>query len=334
MCSIPRRRLRRPRCIPAITLAIVLAFCSSVLLILGCIPLVAARIIPTTRAGVEDGASRHNNNWAVLVCTSRFWFNYRHVANTLSVYHTIRRLGIPDSNIVLMLADDMPCNARNPFPAGVYNSKDHELNLYEGDVEVDYRGEEVSVESFLRLLTGRTLPGTPPSKMLATDEHSNVLIYMNGHGGDQFLKFHDMEEVSSHDLGGALREMELKKRYHRVPFMVDTCQAMTLFDEITSPEVLCIGSSVRGENSYAKGSDTTIGLSLMDRFTSAMLDFFQAAMAKEDPSVTRVRQFDGMAPVTLPDYVTLGALMNSLRSKSLLSTPTVELKGWTGPPLN
>ena len=39
----------------------------------------------------------------------------------------------------------------------------------------------------------------------------------------------------------------------QVPFMVDTCQAMTLFDEITSPEVLCIGSSVRGENSYAKG---------------------------------------------------------------------------------
>lgn len=26
-------------------------------------------------------------------------------------------------------------------------------------------GEEVSVESFLRLLTGRTLPGTPPSKV-------------------------------------------------------------------------------------------------------------------------------------------------------------------------
>ncbi|CAN0473341.1 unnamed protein product [Ascophyllum nodosum] len=250
-------------------------------------------------------ANRHR------VCTSRFWFNYRHVANTLSVYHTVRRLGIPDSNIVLMLADDMPCNARNPFPAGVYNSKDHELNLYEGDVEVDYRGEEVSVESFLRLLTGRTLPGPPPSKMLATNEHSNVLIYMNGHGGDQFLKFHDMEEVSSHDLGGALREMELKKRYHRVLFMVDTCQAMTLFDEITSPEVLCIGSSVRGENSYAKGSDTTIGLSLMDRFTSAMLDFFQAAMAKEDPSVTRVRQFDGMAPVTLPDYVSQVCLGNS-----------------------
>lgn len=30
------------------------------------------------------------------VCTSRFWFNYRHVANTLSMYRSVKRLGIPD----------------------------------------------------------------------------------------------------------------------------------------------------------------------------------------------------------------------------------------------
>ena len=29
------------------------------------------------------------------------------------------RLGIPDSNILLMLADDMACNARNPYPGRV-----------------------------------------------------------------------------------------------------------------------------------------------------------------------------------------------------------------------
>ena len=37
----------------------------------------------------------HTNNWAVLVDTSRFWFNYRHVANVLSVYRSVKRLGIP-----------------------------------------------------------------------------------------------------------------------------------------------------------------------------------------------------------------------------------------------
>lgn len=35
------------------------------------------------------------------------WFNYRHIANTLSMYRTVKRLGIPDSNIILMLADDV-----------------------------------------------------------------------------------------------------------------------------------------------------------------------------------------------------------------------------------
>lgn len=39
---------------------------------------------------------RHTNNWAVIVDTSRFWFNYRHAANVLSIYRSVKRLGIPD----------------------------------------------------------------------------------------------------------------------------------------------------------------------------------------------------------------------------------------------
>uniref|UniRef100_A0A8C9AYY8 Uncharacterized protein n=1 Tax=Phocoena sinus TaxID=42100 RepID=A0A8C9AYY8_PHOSS len=40
--------------------------------------------------------SDHKNNWAVLACTSQFWFNYQHVTNILYVYRTIKRLGVPD----------------------------------------------------------------------------------------------------------------------------------------------------------------------------------------------------------------------------------------------
>ena len=70
-----------------------------------------------------DNARGHTNNWAVLVDTSRFWFNYRHVANVLSIYRSVKRLGIPDSNIILMVADDMACNPRNPRPATVFNNE-------------------------------------------------------------------------------------------------------------------------------------------------------------------------------------------------------------------
>jgi glycosylphosphatidylinositol transamidase (GPIT) subunit GPI8 len=55
----------------------------------------------------------------------------------------------------MMLADDAACNARNAFPAAVYASAGRKLDLYGEGIEVDYRGYEVTVESFLRLLTGK-----------------------------------------------------------------------------------------------------------------------------------------------------------------------------------
>src|SRR5690349_16637822 len=97
----------------------------------------------------------HTSNWAVLVSTSRFWFNYRHLANVLSLYRTVKRLGIPDSQIILMLPDDMACNPRNAFPGTVFNNADRGLDLYGDNIEVDYRGYEVTVENFIRLMTDR-----------------------------------------------------------------------------------------------------------------------------------------------------------------------------------
>jgi phosphatidylinositol glycan class K len=53
-----------------------------------------------------------------------------------------------------MLADDVSCNARNKFPGTVYSNSRRSLDLYGENIEVDYRGYEVTVENFLRLLTG------------------------------------------------------------------------------------------------------------------------------------------------------------------------------------
>lgn len=63
------------------------------------------------------------------------------------------------------------------------------------------------MENFVHLLTGRLPPGTPRSKQLRTDEGSNVLVYLTGHGGDGFLKFQDSEEVTSQELANAVEQM-------------------------------------------------------------------------------------------------------------------------------
>lgn len=73
----------------------------------------------------------------------------------------MKRLGIPDSQIILMLADDVACNPRNPFAGTVYSNADRKTDLYGERIEVDYKGEEVNVENFLRLLSGAFCPASP-----------------------------------------------------------------------------------------------------------------------------------------------------------------------------
>ncbi|KAL5566909.1 hypothetical protein UlMin_030073 [Ulmus minor] len=236
---------------------------------IGCV----ANGFPSSSSSSET--TMHTNNWAVLVCTSRFWFNYRHMANTLSLYRTVKRLGIPDERIILMLADDMACNARNKYPAQVFNNENHKLNLYGDNVEVDYRGYEVTVENFLRVLTGRHETAVPRSKRLLSDEGSHILLYMTGHGGDEFLKFQDSEELQSHDLADAVKQMKEKRRFKELLIMVDTCQAATLFSQLQSPGVLAVGSSKKGENSYSHHLDSDVGVSVVDRFTYYTLAFFE-----------------------------------------------------------
>ncbi|VDN01600.1 unnamed protein product [Thelazia callipaeda] len=190
---------------------------------------------------------RHTNNWAILVCTSRFWFNYRHVANVLSLYHSVKRLGIPDRRI----------------------------NLYGVDVEVDYRGYEVSVENFVRLMTGRVHPSTPRSKRLLTDHQSNVLIYLTGHGGDGFLKFQDSEELTNVDLADAIETMYQGNRYNEMLVIADTCQSESMYQKIYSPNVLATSSSLVGEDSLSYDVDQSIGVYIIDRYTQFTLEFLE-----------------------------------------------------------
>jgi len=35
----------------------------------------------------------NNNNWIVIVNTSRYWFNYRHLTNALTIYSIVKKLG-------------------------------------------------------------------------------------------------------------------------------------------------------------------------------------------------------------------------------------------------
>ncbi|GAA5921447.1 hypothetical protein JCM1841_005825 [Sporobolomyces salmonicolor] len=216
------------------------------------------------------------------------------MANTLAMYRTVKRLGIPDSQIILMLADDVACNPRNPFAGTVYSNADRKTDLYGEKIEVDYKGEEVNVETFLRLLSGRLPDSTPASKRLMTDSRSNIFVYMTGHGGDEFLKFQDNEEISAFDIADAFGGMWSKGRYNEILFMVDTCQANTLYTKFHSPNILATGSSEKDENSYSHHADNDIGVAVTDRYTHHVLTFLETI--NKTSKVTMQNLFDTFSP--------------------------------------
>lgn len=247
-------------------------------------------ITPDDAEQIINSGSKHTNNWAVLVSTSRFWFNYRHMANVLSLYRTVKRLGIPDSQIILMLSDDIACNPRNAFPGTVFNNMDQAIDLYGDLIEVDYRGYEVTVENFVRLLTDRWDANHPRSKRLLTDENSNIFIYLTGHGGNEFLKFQDAEEIGSYDIADAFEQMYEKKRYNEIFFMIDTCQANSMYERFYSPNILAVGSSAIDESSYSHHSDLDIGVAVIDRFTYYTLEFLEKI--EKNSNTTMDKLFD------------------------------------------
>ena len=109
----------------------------------------------------------------------------------------------------------------------------------------------------------------PRTKRLLTDDRSNIFVYMTGHGGNEFLKFQDNEEISAFDVADAFEQMWQKKRsvqypfprvtgpspppnrYNEIFFMIDTCQATTMYSKFYSPNILATGSSQLAENSYS-----------------------------------------------------------------------------------
>lgn len=246
----------------------------------------------------------HSSNHAVILSSSRYWFNYRHTANALSLYQMLRGAGFDDDHIVLMIADEFGVNPRNPVKNRIYNTAHdtaaqlqqqphqrhhHSHSFYErpplmlDDTQLDYRGEDVTVDNFVRVLTGRGgINQTMP--VLNSDENSNVFVYMTGHGGDQFFKFQDVEEILAEQLAETVRQMHVAGKYRHLLLLADTCQAFTLFDKIIAqqlPSVSVIGSSLRDQSSYAHQTDPILGLSVIEKYTHFFTEYMRKLSAQQ-----------------------------------------------------
>lgn len=74
---------------------------SCLLLLLAAILLLTATNRVSAARGTTADDSDPSNIHAIIVSSSRYWFNYRHAINALGMYEIYRKNGIPDENIIL-----------------------------------------------------------------------------------------------------------------------------------------------------------------------------------------------------------------------------------------
>lgn len=213
------------------------------------------------------------------VDSSKYWFNYRHMSNAISLHNEIRRLGISKEHIILLSGIGSACDPRNSCPGSLFNKKvdtsfPTNSDIFSSNINIDFAGESVSVNSLMALLTGRNFDSDLSGQLKSTEE-SNIIFFITGHGGDEFFKFQDFEEISSSHFASAFGEMHAKKRFKNILFIVDTCQASTLLNKVKTPAVTAISSSAREENSYAYITNDDIGVSVIDRFSFSLFTFLQ-----------------------------------------------------------
>ena len=74
-------------------------------------------------------------------------------------------------------------------------------------------------------------------------------------------EFKQMGEYSLNipELADAFEQMWSKRRYNEIFFMIDTCQAASMYQKFYSPNILAVASSLVGQDSLSHHVDPAIG---------------------------------------------------------------------------
>jgi glycosylphosphatidylinositol transamidase (GPIT) subunit GPI8 len=95
-------------------------------------------------------------------------------------------------------------------------------------------------------------------------------------------------------------------------FMIDTCQANTMYSKFYSPNILATGSSEIDQSSYSHHADNDVGVAVIDRYTYYNLEFLETHV--RDPS----------------SKVTMGELFDSYDEKKIHSHPGIRYDLFNG----
>ena len=204
------------------------------------------------------------DNYAVLVAASEGWKNYRHQADVLGFYHYLKGHGYDDDHIILIMADDIANNEKNPLP-GVVRRELSGRNLYD-NVHIDYKLGDLSLDDLKQILTAEPSEAYPVT--LGSSENDNVLFFWSGHGTKRGWTWKGTEDLSADFAREMFSDMKFRKQFA----IIETCYSGGVAQGCTGiPGLLLMTAANPYETSKADAFDNELQAYISNTFTASIL---------------------------------------------------------------
>ncbi|KAK1936839.1 hypothetical protein X943_000799 [Babesia divergens] len=251
-----------------------------------------------------DMLSKYNEVNAILVSTSRYYYNYRHAANLLALSSKLYELGLVSRNNMLSLATETClCHPTNSFPGRMYVGKSVNIAAYKGNIADDkdniflenmyipYRSSGTRLHHLRYIMTQRFPKKFPRSSRITTKYRVELgsvdpqfdlptqLVFLTGHGGDRYFQFQAKDVIAANDIELYMSEFFIKHPNVRTFMITDTCQASTMFEGLDkSASLAWVASSPRGVNSYSYNANSQLTVSTVGKFTFYLSGFVESVV--------------------------------------------------------
>ncbi|MBO5703332.1 MAG: hypothetical protein J6R91_01985 [Bacteroidaceae bacterium] len=213
-------------------------------------------------------------NKAVLIATSSGWDNYRHQADILAYYQQLKNNGFTDDDIILIMADDLAQNPKNPYPGQIFSDTKLQNDLYT-DVCIDYELGKLTPFDLKNILLGQSSEKLPV--VLNSEQHDNLLFIWAGHGAPGVLLWDENQKtITGEFMSNLFNEMYSAGKYRKLFGVIEACYAGSVAEKCQGlPNVLLMTSANNKETSKAELYASLWQTYLTNSFNMSMLQTLQ-----------------------------------------------------------
>ena len=93
--------------------------------------------------------------------------------------------------------------------------------------------------------------------------------------------------------------MHLKGLYKEMVLLIDTCEALSLFDQITAPNLYLVATSKHDESAIAQDTDPALNNYLSDNFSRDFFDFLTSPVGYRQKRDFTIKDMERQFPYSM-----------------------------------